>query len=68
MEGITLELEKSGIGLLFVHPGHVKTRMGGGGTSLMPQESVKGMRRLAENFVITNSGRFFRFDGYEMPW
>ncbi|MFO7738362.1 MAG: SDR family oxidoreductase [Desulfatiglandaceae bacterium] len=68
MEGIAHELKEKGIGLLLLHPGHVKTRMGGGGTDLQATESVKGMRALVERFTESDSGRFFRYDGKEMPW
>jgi len=68
MEGITFELKPRGIGVLLLHPGWVQTRMGGEGTSLMPPESVKGMRALVDQFTLQQSGRFFRYDGIEMPW
>lgn len=68
MEGLSHELQAKGIGLLILHPGHVKTRMGGGGTELMPPESVRGMRSLVDGFTMKDTGRFFRFDGVEMPW
>jgi len=68
MEGLTQELKPLGIGVLLFHPGWVRTRMGGEGTSLMPPESVRGMRALVEHFSLEDSGRFFRYDGIEMPW
>jgi NAD(P)-dependent dehydrogenase (short-subunit alcohol dehydrogenase family) len=68
MEGLSHELENKQVGLLILHPGHVKTRMGGGGTELMPPESVQGMRALVDNFSMKDTGRFFRYDGVEMPW
>jgi NAD(P)-dependent dehydrogenase (short-subunit alcohol dehydrogenase family) len=68
MEGIAQELKEKNIGLLLLHPGWVLTRMGGEGTSLMPPESVKGMRALVEGFRFDETGKFFRFDGQEMPW
>jgi NAD(P)-dependent dehydrogenase (short-subunit alcohol dehydrogenase family) len=68
MEGLTHELKPKGIGVLILHPGWVQTRMGGEGTSLMPLESVQGMRSLVEKFTLAESGRFFRYDGVEMPW
>jgi hypothetical protein len=46
----------------------VRTRMGGEGTSLLPPESVRGMRSLVEKFTLAQSGRFFRYDGLKMPW
>ena len=68
MEGLTHELKPKGVGVLILHPGWVQTRMGGEGTSLMPLESVQGMRSLVEKFRLNESGRFFRYDGIEMPW
>jgi len=68
MEGIAFELKPRGIGVLLLHPGWVQTRMGGEGTSLMPPESVAGMRSLVDTFTLDRSGRFFRYDGIEMPW
>ena len=68
MRGISHELKESGIGLLLLHPGWVRTRMGGEGTDLLPPESVRGMRGLVENFKPEHSGRFFRYDGVEMDW
>ncbi len=68
MEGLSHELERKGIGLLLLHPGHVRTRMGGGGTDLMPPESVQGMKTLVDQFTMEDMGRFFRYDGVEMPW
>jgi NAD(P)-dependent dehydrogenase (short-subunit alcohol dehydrogenase family) len=68
MKGITYELKPKGIGVLILHPGWVQTRMGGEGTSLMPSESVRGMKVLVDTFTLEYSGRFFRYDGVEMPW
>jgi len=68
MEGLTHELRSKGIGVLILHPGWVRTRMGGEGTSLMPPESVRGMRSLVEKFTLEQSGRFYRYDGVVMPW
>jgi NAD(P)-dependent dehydrogenase (short-subunit alcohol dehydrogenase family) len=68
MEGITHELKQRDVGLLLLHPGHVRTRMGGSGTDLLAPKSVQGMRKLVEQFSMQSTGRFFRYDGVEMPW
>jgi NAD(P)-dependent dehydrogenase (short-subunit alcohol dehydrogenase family) len=52
IEGLTHELSPKGIGVLILHPGWVRTRMGGEGTSLMPPESVRGMRSLVVAFSV----------------
>lgn len=35
---------------------------------ITPARSVHGMRALVENFRPEMSGRFFRYDGTEIPW
>lgn len=68
MVGLSLELRDMGIGVLLMHPGWVLTRMGGPDAPLKPAESVRSMRRLIDRFATTDTGRFFRYDGSEIPW
>ena len=51
-----------------LHPGWVQTRMGGESAPLEPEESVAGMRRVIEDLGPDQSGRFFSYDGSEIPW
>ena len=66
--GLAHELAAQGIGVLLLHPGWVRTRMGGAEAPLSPAESVRGMRALVEGFTPADSGRFLRHDGIELPW
>lgn len=68
MKGLSHGFAQRGIGVLLLHPGWVKTRMGGPDAPLTPEQSVHGMRRLVENFKPALNGRFFRYDGSEIPW
>lgn len=68
MKGLSHAFAQRGIGLLLLHPGWVKTRMGGPDATLTPEQSVHGMRSLVENFKPVMNGRFFRHDGSEIPW
>lgn len=68
MKGISQALAPRGVGILLLHPGWVKTRMGGPDAPYTPEQSVRGMRRLVEKFEPSMNARFFRFDGSEMPW
>lgn len=68
MRGLSLGLKERGIGVLLLHPGWVQTRMGGPGAPVAAADSVAGMRSLAERFDMEMSGRFFRYDGSEIPW
>jgi NAD(P)-dependent dehydrogenase (short-subunit alcohol dehydrogenase family) len=68
LKGLSLELKSSGIGVLIFHPGWNNTRMGGPDAPFRPPETVEGMRKLIEKFTLNDTGRFFRFDGTEIPW
>ncbi|MFH0933844.1 MAG: SDR family oxidoreductase [Pseudomonadota bacterium] len=68
MKGLSHALAPQGIGVLLLHPGWVKTRMGGPDSTFTPEQSVRGMRALVENFKPEMNGRFFRHDGSEIPW
>lgn len=68
MKGLSISLTERGIGVLLLHPGWVKTRMGGWDAPLTPAESVAGMRELVDRFGMDMTGRFFRYNGTEIPW
>lgn len=68
MKGMVYELEPLGIGVLLMHPGWVRTRMGGSLGRFSTEESVNNMRKLVENFKQEDSGRFYRYDGVIIPW
>ena len=51
-----------------LHPGWVQTRMGGSSAPLEPEESIAGMRKVIASLGPEQSGRFFAYDGAEVPW
>lgn len=51
-----------------VHPGWVRTRMGGPEAPVRPEDSARGIWRLVESLDRKSSGRFFDFQGGELPW
>lgn len=67
MRGLSFQLKPLGIGVLILHPGGVRTRMGPR-TGITPEESVRGMRQIIDRFTLSSSGRFFQYDGIELPW
>lgn len=68
VRSLALDLRPRGIGLLLVHPGWVKTDMGGTQAPLTAEESVRGMRRLVEEFDLRHSGDFVNYLGKPLPW
>ncbi|MGE5154601.1 MAG: SDR family oxidoreductase [Bdellovibrio bacteriovorus] len=68
MHGLALELQPQGIGVLLLHPGWVRTRMGGPQAPASAQESVQRMLALVDGFTPQMSGAFLRYDGTPLPW
>ena len=65
---LALQARKQGVTAAVLSPGWVKTRMGGAGAELTPEESVTAMRALIAGLTIERTGRFLRRDGSEIPW
>jgi NAD(P)-dependent dehydrogenase (short-subunit alcohol dehydrogenase family) len=68
MKSLSIDLRNRGIGVLILHPGWVKTDMGGANAPTSPAESVAGLRRVIDGFSPRDSGRFLDFRGRELPW
>jgi hypothetical protein len=62
------DLARRGIIAVPVHPGWVRTDMGGASATLVPADSIAGLRRLIARLTAVDSGRFWNWDGTEMPW
>lgn len=65
---LSIDLAPRGIIVASLHPGWVRTRMGGSNAPLSLRESICGLREVIERLTPAESGRFFAFDGREIPW
>jgi NAD(P)-dependent dehydrogenase (short-subunit alcohol dehydrogenase family) len=68
MKSFAIDLAPRGITCVVVHPGWVRTDMGGASGKLAPAESVKSLRALIDGLSPADSGKFFNVDGEELPW
>ena len=68
MKSFSIDLAPRGITCVVVHPGWVRTDMGGAGGKLAPAESVKALRALIDSLKPGDAGKFFNYDGSELPW
>ncbi len=68
MKSLAHDLAGKRIAVAVLHPGWVRTDMGGSGASIDPFESVAGMRQVIDGLRPEASGRFFAYDGRELPW
>jgi len=68
MKSLAIDLEDQGIGVFVLHPGWVKTDMGGPNALIDAQKSVAGMRQVIARFTLDQSGGFLKYDGSSLPW
>jgi NAD(P)-dependent dehydrogenase (short-subunit alcohol dehydrogenase family) len=68
MKSVAIDNRHKEIAVLILHPGWVKTDMGGMNAPMETPESVKKMRETIANFTLAQSGEFLRYDGASLPW
>lgn len=51
-----------------IHPGWVRTDMGGQGATLSVRESVEGIKEVLDELTSDDHGRFLTWDGRVHPW
>jgi len=68
VRSLAVDLSGRGIICLLFHPGWVKTDMGGTSAPIDAATSVAGMRAVIDRADAADSGRFFNYDGNQLPW
>ena len=59
---------KAGCLAVVIHPGWVRTDMGGSSASISVEESARGIRRVMAGLDESSHGRFWTWDGREHSW
>lgn len=68
LKALSIDLAKQGVTVLPLHPGWVKTDLGGPMAPLDATTSVAGLRRVIAGATAADSGRFIQYDGATLPW
>lgn len=68
MKSLAGDLKAEGITVAVLHPGWVRTDMGGPEAAIEASESVTGMRAVIAGLKESDSGRFFNYEGTKIPW
>ena len=68
VKSLSVDLKPMGITVISLHPGWVKTDMGGPNAPISIDESIKGMMKVIDATDIRNTGTFLNFDGQGLPW
>ncbi len=68
MRHLAADLRGEGVSVVVMHPGWVRTDMGRDMAPLTAEASVTGMRNVIDGLTLEDTGRFFNYDGSEIPW
>ena len=68
MRSLAADLKDRAIAVAALHPGWVRTDMGGPQADLDAPTSVAGLRRVIAGLTPARSGRFYDWQGEEMAW
>ncbi|NMO14806.1 SDR family oxidoreductase [Pyxidicoccus fallax] len=68
VRSLSHELRGEGFVTVMLHPGWVQTDMGGPEAPLPARDSVRGLLRIIDGMGPEHSGRFYDYQGAELPW
>lgn len=51
-----------------LHPGWIKTDMGGSNAPLEVEDAVKSIVNTLESLTNNHNGGFYQYDGTQLPW
>ncbi|MBU4529952.1 MAG: SDR family oxidoreductase [Hoeflea sp.] len=68
MQGLATDLAPMGVAVVLVHPGWVRTDMGGPGADIDAATSAGGILTLAEGLSLDGTGQFTNWDGSAAEW
>ncbi len=72
MKSFAVDIESEKIKVILLHPGWVKTDMGGPGALVDVETSVTGMRQVIDqkmkSAVVNTQNLFFNYENNVLPW
>lgn len=68
VKSLSIDLESQGVTCVALHPGWVKTEMGGPDAEISTQECVDQLFTILSRLTADDSGRFIDIDGSDIPW
>ena len=68
MRTLALEWRMRGITVCMLHPGWVRTDMGGSNAALGSTESAAGLLHVVGELTMADTGRFLDHEGNDLPW
>lgn len=67
-KSLSVDLAPHGIITLMLHPGWVRTDMGGPDATMSVEESVRGLRQVLDRANVSDNGKLISYKGRVLPW
>ena len=67
-KSLSIDWKEDGISILIIHPGWVKTDMGGDNANLEISDSISQMIKVIDDMTLSNSGSFVNYAGKKLEW
>jgi NAD(P)-dependent dehydrogenase (short-subunit alcohol dehydrogenase family) len=68
VKSLSIDLKEQGVISVALHPGWVKTEMGGANAEITARECVEQLFHNLLKLTVNDSGRFIDIDGSDIPW
>jgi NAD(P)-dependent dehydrogenase (short-subunit alcohol dehydrogenase family) len=65
---LSMDLKSRGVTCILLHPGWVKTDMGGPSAAIEIPVSIAGMKQVIDRTSHDDSGKFYDYTGQAIPW
>ncbi len=65
---LAADLGPQGFVCIVIHPGWVRTDMGGANAPVLPKDSAAGIRRVVAGLSAEDNGTYWTFEGEPLPW
>jgi NAD(P)-dependent dehydrogenase (short-subunit alcohol dehydrogenase family) len=68
VKSLSIDLADRGISAISLHPGWVRTDMGGANAEISTSDSASGLKAILQSAGPAQSGQFLEFNGSSIPW
>lgn len=65
---LALDLKPKGVAVAILHPGMVRTGMGGSPAAIAPELSAERLVARIDELTVEKTGQFLHAEGYALPW
>jgi NAD(P)-dependent dehydrogenase (short-subunit alcohol dehydrogenase family) len=65
---LALDLKPKGVAVAILHPGMVRTDMGGSPQAIAPELSAERLIARIDELTVEKTGQFLHAEGYALPW